>query len=87
MYKIKTRGSNTGSGLLYKICGKTQYKGNVRFPISSVSRPIYENKQQVDIIEQSFNDTYKPRGKRTKFLKVKEEKQDIVQELMQKSLK
>ena len=87
---FKPRGRNTDSGLIYKMCGLSQYKGPVRFPISSYPLPLYKNKKQIELINQSLDKQYKPkRGE--KHLKLRKRDQnsedDVVQEIMQKNLK
>ena len=71
---LKTRGANNDSGLLYKQCGLSQYKGNIRYPISSYPLPLYENKHQIAIMKESLDKRYKTK-RGTKHLILK--KQDI----------
>ena len=60
MDNIKHRGYNNDSGLIYKYqCGKSQYKGEIKYEKNDLPEPEYENAENVNKLLVCMNNDVK----------------------------
>ncbi len=56
MLRQKIKGYNNDSGLMYKICGMSQYEGKIQEPVNEYDTAEYKNKENTNKTLELMND-------------------------------